>query len=529
MEQSNERIGSRNPSQDPDAPQPKTLSAKFTPYYPLRQRNISYPGYGGGAVVWNQYPQQENVEGFNITPIMFGDIPPSIFHTGFSVNPELPYGPYPAYTVPLSPIMVEGHIYSPTYIPNVRPPFQGASSEPGSSYLVPVGSFSPANLSGNTGSSPLPSPNAHPPQPVGILGSYKQSVAHRVMQGVGFPPKPSTSQYPHGGSNQTSNFGRAPVPYAAANGRITPRFYKGRGQERGQGIISTVGDSYDADTNRGPRVSKPKGKTTIDNVVLSATRDYSGKNFALDFSNAKFFIIKSFNEDNVHRSIKYNVWSSTTHGNMKLDDAYNKAKDMAEKQRIFMLFSVNASGQFCGLAEMIGPVDFKTNADHWFHDNWSGQFPVQWHMIKDVPNTQFRHIILRTNDYMPVTHSRDSQELNFEHGIEMLKIFKDYDARTSLFDDFDFYNEREDHMLKKKKMKKLVSLDDKGKKKFTPGETAGGSKLESSVSLVDNSIKQILENFLGSLVMEEGKDDKKVTVMAIDATIEDDNVSSAID
>ncbi|KAM7256804.1 hypothetical protein ACFE04_012545 [Oxalis oulophora] len=156
MEQPNERIGSANPSQDPDASQPKSLSAKFTPYV---------PGYGSGAVVSNQCPQQVNVEGFNITP--------------------LPYGPYPAYTIPLSPIMVKGHIYSPTYIPNVRPAFQEASTESGSGYLVPVGSFSPGNLSGNISSSPLPSPIAHPPQPVGILGSYDQSVAQTTLEDAG--------------------------------------------------------------------------------------------------------------------------------------------------------------------------------------------------------------------------------------------------------------------------------------------------------------------------------------------------------
>ncbi|KAM7272592.1 hypothetical protein ACFE04_027255 [Oxalis oulophora] len=125
MEQSNERTGSANPSQDPDAPQPKSLSAKFTPYVSLKQRNMSYRGYGSEAVVWNQYPQQVNAEGFNITLIMFEDIPRFIFHTGFSFNLELPYGPYPAYRMPLSPIMMYGHIYSPTYIPNERPVFQG--------------------------------------------------------------------------------------------------------------------------------------------------------------------------------------------------------------------------------------------------------------------------------------------------------------------------------------------------------------------------------------------------------------------
>ena len=74
-------------------------------------------------------------------------------------------------------------------------------------------------------------------------------------------------------------------------------------------------------------------------------------------------------------------------------------------------FQVNASGQFCGVAEMTGPVDFENDADYWQQDRWSGQFPVKWHIIKDIPNGRFRHILLDNNENKPVTHSRDSQEV----------------------------------------------------------------------------------------------------------------------
>lgn len=67
---------------------------------------------------------------------------------------------------------------------------------------------------------------------------------------------------------------------------------------------------------------------------------------------------------------------------------------------------------------MVGPVDFETDADYWQQDRWSGQFPVKWHIIKDVPNSRFRHILLENNDNKPVTHSRDSQEVCY-----LLKCF----------------------------------------------------------------------------------------------------------
>lgn len=84
----------------------------------------------------------------------------------------------------------------------------------------------------------------------------------------------------------------------------------------------------------------------------------------------------------------------------------------------FILLSnqVNASGQFVGVAEMLGPVDFKKDMKFWKLDKYNGFFPIKWHIIKDVPNHLFRHITLQNNENKPVTFSRDTQEviLNFD-------------------------------------------------------------------------------------------------------------------
>lgn len=77
------------------------------------------------------------------------------------------------------------------------------------------------------------------------------------------------------------------------------------------------------------------------------------------------------------------------------------------------VLQVNGSGQFVGVAEMIGPVDFSKNMDFWQLDKWNGFFPLKWQIIKDVPNTQLRHIILENNENRAVTYSRDTQEVLF--------------------------------------------------------------------------------------------------------------------
>ncbi|XP_061360261.1 YTH domain-containing protein ECT4-like [Gastrolobium bilobum] len=259
---------------------------------------------------------------------------------------------------------------------------------------------------------------------------------------------------------------------SSANGqsavaRFRPKVHIGK-------VLSDVKGSSDVlgEQNRGPRISRSRHQllavkayttkagdsNTQDNLIIY-TDQYNREDFSLDYENGKFFVIKSYSEDDVHKSVKYNVWSSTPHGNKKLESAYEDAKRIAAGKSggfpIFLFFSVNASGQFCGVAEMVGPVDFNKDMDFWQQDKWSGSFPVKWHIIKDVPNTNFRHIILENNENKPVTNSRDTQEIMYRKGMEMLKIFKNHTLKTSLLDDFMYYENRQ-KILQEEKSKFLI-------------------------------------------------------------------------
>lgn len=144
--------------------------------------------------------------------------------------------------------------------------------------------------------------------------------------------------------------------------------------------------------------------SVLDN--LRSSYDYNPKSFDIDPKNAKFFVIKSFSEDDIHRSIKYQIWCSTDFGNKRLDDAFRKLNGMGP---IYLLFSVNGSGHFCGMAEMLSPVDYSNSSSVWVQDKFKGQFKVKWIYVKDVPNHQLRHIKLENNENKPVTNSRDTQ------------------------------------------------------------------------------------------------------------------------
>jgi len=182
--------------------------------------------------------------------------------------------------------------------------------------------------------------------------------------------------------------------------------------------------------------------------------NFNPRDLAIDMKNARFFIIKSYSEDDIFRSIKYSSWTSTEHGNRRLNDAFTAQEKTGVKTPIYLLFSVNSSGHFCGVAEMKSNVDFDVETGIFVQDKWKGRFDVRWIYVKDVPNNTLRHIRLENNENKPVTNSRDTQEVHPDKAKQVLKIIHNYKAQTSIFDDFSHYEKRqeEDAKLRSKKM-----------------------------------------------------------------------------
>ncbi|XP_006005224.1 YTH domain-containing family protein 3 isoform X1 [Latimeria chalumnae] len=174
---------------------------------------------------------------------------------------------------------------------------------------------------------------------------------------------------------------------------------------------------------------------------LKAMNNYNPKEFDWNLKTGRVFIIKSYSEDDIHRSIKYSIWCSTEHGNKRLDAAY---RSLNNKGPLYLLFSVNGSGHFCGVAEMKSVVDYNAYAGVWSQDKWKGKFDVKWIFVKDVPNNQLRHIRLENNDNKPVTNSRDTQEVPLEKAKQVLKIIATFKHTTSIFDDFAHYEKRQE-------------------------------------------------------------------------------------
>ncbi|KAF7075161.1 hypothetical protein CFC21_079951 [Triticum aestivum] len=294
---------------------------------------------------------------------------------------------------------------------------------------------------------------------------------------MSLPNSPVASMYAANGMYNSNAYGGfwygsqfyGPGMYGGWN-NLSDGKYKPRGRTA-YGSYGFPNENLDGlnELKRGPRSGLsnnqqgfgPAAATAVKAQDVSATDgsnavvqdQYNGSDLADTYENAKFFIIKSYSEDDVHKSIKYNVWASTPNGNKKLDSTYLEAKSV--NSPVFLLFSVNTSGQFVGLAEMVGQVDFDKTVEHWQQDKWTGCFPVKWHIVKDIPNNLLKHIILEYNENKPVTNSRDTQEVKLEQGLQVLKIFKDHVSKTSILDDFSFYDNREKIMQERKSQRQL--------------------------------------------------------------------------
>lgn len=111
---------------------------------------------------------------------------------------------------------------------------------------------------------------------------------------------------------------------------------------------------------------------------LRGKNNYNPTDFDLTAPNARFFVIKSYSEDDIHRSIKYEIWCSTEHGNKRLDQAYRERErdGVGGMGPVYLFFSVNGSGHFCGMAQMVSAVDYNANSSVWSQDKWKGQFKV---------------------------------------------------------------------------------------------------------------------------------------------------------
>lgn len=271
---------------------------------------------------------------------------------------------------------------------------------------------------------PQPKPKAKPTVGPGLPPPIKHNMDIGSWDTTKAPPRAANLQMPGASGHWNSP-------------RVTGSHSYENGSESSKALDNYEKEGGDSKTNSNAP-SAAAAHPVLDKLKLQ--NEYNPKRLTIDLRNSRFFVIKSYSEDDIHRSIKYNIWCSTEHGNKRLDTTFRAQKNRGP---VILLYSVNGSGHFCGVAEMKTCVDYSSRAGVWSQDKWKGKFQVKWIYVKDVPNTVLRHIRLENNDNKPVTNSRDTQEVPAEKGRQVLKIIANYKHQTSIFDDFGHYERRQ--------------------------------------------------------------------------------------
>ncbi|CAK61928.1 unnamed protein product (macronuclear) [Paramecium tetraurelia] len=182
----------------------------------------------------------------------------------------------------------------------------------------------------------------------------------------------------------------------------------------------------------------------------------------------KFFIIRTQGEDNVHRAMKYGIWTSSSRKNERLHEAFTN-----KKQEVYLFFTEINSMCFSGMAKLTSAFNPKFHFKFWLIENkWFGTFSIEWLYIKDLSFKLFENIkqiqkLEGSEETLKSVYDLiDCTELSNENGIKMTKIFQNEVSNKSLFEEFpqldklEFENreERTNNQRFEKKFKELSSV-----------------------------------------------------------------------
>ncbi|KAK4147590.1 YT521-B-like domain-containing protein [Dichotomopilus funicola] len=133
---------------------------------------------------------------------------------------------------------------------------------------------------------------------------------------------------------------------------------------------------------------------------------------------SRFFIVKSFNAENVKRCMKDGIWTTQLQNSQIFADAFAKCRN------VILFFSVNKSRAFQGYARMITPPSSSVPRPSFIKDihfDASDPFRVSWLSKTAVHFFRIGHIKNAYNDFAPVLVGKDGQEIEGEAGAELVR------------------------------------------------------------------------------------------------------------
>lgn len=146
------------------------------------------------------------------------------------------------------------------------------------------------------------------------------------------------------------------------------------------------------------------------------------------FRDARFFVIKSNNAENITLSKARGVWSTLPQNEANLNQAFK------ESRNVLLIFSVKESGRFAGFARLNCESRHDVPAISWVlppglsAKALGGVFKVDWVCRKELPFSSTMHLYNPWNEGKPVKIGRDGQEIEPRVAEELCRLFPEDDG-----------------------------------------------------------------------------------------------------
>jgi len=194
------------------------------------------------------------------------------------------------------------------------------------------------------------------------------------------------------------------------------------GEIKGQPKIKTEKKDSPPKDTEAPGKASEEGSESVEKKKKGKSYDYATKLNYL-FRDARFFLVKSNNSENVSLAKAKGVWSTPPQNEAKFNQAY------AESRNVLLIYSVKESGKFCGLARLStesrrdGPKVAWSLPPGLSAKALGGVFKIDWISKGDLSFQKVQHLYNPWNEGKPVKIGRDGQEIQPRVGEELCRLF----------------------------------------------------------------------------------------------------------
>ncbi|KAH7028110.1 YTH domain-containing protein, partial [Microdochium trichocladiopsis] len=132
----------------------------------------------------------------------------------------------------------------------------------------------------------------------------------------------------------------------------------------------------------------------------------------------RFFVLRSYNYANIYQAQKTGIWATQKTNEDVFTDAFRVCSN------VVFFFGVN-TGPFYGYAKMKTVPSPSKPQPTWYQYlkmEATDPFEVEWLSTAPCERHHVGHLRNSFNDDLPVTRSRDGQEISEAAGLEMVRI-----------------------------------------------------------------------------------------------------------